>query len=131
MNLANAIEKARVDFGVKVNISREDLDLLVPDTKPAQSDMDYPVAKQSYIVADVNYSDDKKGVEPAKLIYIKTTLSENISADIHGYKRVNPAFPDETTIDQFFDEVQFEAYRELGWQIAQDMLSNKEVKKLF
>jgi len=129
-DLANAIEKARVDFGVKVNISREDLDLLVPDTKPAQSDMDYPVAKQSYIVADVNYSDDKKGVEPAKLIYIKTTLSENISADIHGYKRVNPAFPDETTIDQFFDEVQFEAYRELGWQIAQDMLSNKEVKKL-
>lgn len=127
-DLANAIEKARVDFGVKVDINKEDLEVLVPATDPGQSDMDYPVAKQSYLLADVIYSDDQEGVKPARLIYIKTTLSKNVGADIHGYKRVNSTFPDQTTADQFFDEVQFEAYRELGWQIAQDMLKDEEVK---
>lgn len=130
-DLANAIEKARVDFGVQVDLNKEDLQLLVPATQPDQSEMNYPVAKQSYLLADIIYSDDKKGVDPARLIYIKTTLSKQVSADIHGYKRANPAFPDQTTVDQFFDEVQFEAYRELGWQIAQDMLQDKDVKMFF
>ncbi len=129
-DLANAIEKARVDFGVKVDISRKDLDELTPATSPRQQDMDYPVANKSYLLARVYYADDKAEVEPGRLVYIKTTLSRNVGADIHGYKRVNPFFPDQTTADQFFDEVQFEAYRELGWQIAQDMLNDAEIKPL-
>jgi hypothetical protein len=36
-----------------------------------------------------------------------------------------PAFPDETTADQFFDEGQFEAYRELGFVIADRMLADR------
>jgi len=117
-DLANAIEKARVDFGVQVDISKEDLKKLTPATKPDQQEMDYPVAEQSYLLARVYYNDDEAGGEPARLIYIKTTLSKNVGADIHGYKRVNPTFPDQTTADQFFDEVQLEAYRELGLPIT-------------
>ena len=129
-DLANAIEKARVDFGVKVDINKEDLDVLVPATSPGQSGMDYPVAEQGYLLADIFYENGDSDVKPGKLIYIKTTLTKDINADIHGYKRVNPSFPDQSTVDQFFDEVQFEAYRELGWQIAQDMLKNEDVKLL-
>lgn len=127
-DLSNAIEKARVDFGVKVNIKKHQLDALVPATKPDQSEMDYPVAEKSYLIANVEYNDGTS--EPAKLIYIKTTLSKNIDADIHGYKRTHADFPDQTTVDQFFDEVQFEAYRELGWQITQDMLKDEEILKI-
>lgn len=127
-DLANAIEKARVDFGIKVNIERDQLDRLTPDSKPEKEDRKYAVAEKSYLIADIDYKDGKP---PAKLIYIKTTLSENISADVHGYKRTHPDFPDETTADQFFDEIQFEAYRELGWQITQDMLKDAEIKPLF
>ncbi len=128
-DLANAIEKARVDFGVSVDLGKEDLNALIPATKPGQTDMDYPLADKSYVVAEIEYSDreNSKGL----LVYIKTTLSKNIGADIHGYKRVHPDFPDQSTADQFFDEVQFEAYRELGWQIALDMLEDDEVMKVF
>ncbi len=35
-----------------------------------------------------------------------------------GYKGANHDFPDQSTADQFFDEEQFEAYRELGYGIA-------------
>jgi hypothetical protein len=128
-DLANAIEKARVDFGVTVDIKKQDLEKLIPATKPAQTDMDYPVAEKSYLLANVDYHDGS--TQPAKLIYIKTTLSTKTPADIHGYKRTHPDFPDETTVDQFFDEVQFEAYRELGWQIGQEVCNDPEVLKLF
>ena len=35
-------------------------------------------------------------------------------------------FPDESTLDQFFDEKQFEAYRELGYSLATKLLGDKE-----
>ena len=32
-----------------------------------------------------------------------------------GFKGAFPAFPDDSTTDQFFDEARFGAYRELGF----------------
>jgi hypothetical protein len=41
---------------------------------------------------------------------------------LRGYKGRNPAFPDQATADQFFDEDQFEAYRDLGQRLADAMI---------
>ena len=46
----------------------------------------------------------------------------DLPADIYGYKLTHDSFPDESTGDQFFDEKQFEAYRELGYQLGKRML---------
>ena len=37
---------------------------------------------------------------------------------------MHPSFPHETTADQLFDEGQFEAYRRLGFGIAQEALQH-------
>lgn len=126
-DLANAIEKARVDFGVSVDISKEQINSLIPATKPGQQEMDYPLADKSYLVCDINYPED---TTPGTLVYVKTTLSPPLGVDIHGYKRAHPDFPDQTTVDQFFDEVQFEAYRELGWQIMRGLLEVENLSQL-
>ena len=42
-----------------------------------------------------------------------------MNADTVSYWRRNVDFPNQTTADQFFDEEQLEAYRELGMGIAQ------------
>jgi hypothetical protein len=39
-----------------------------------------------------------------------------------SYKLEYPRFPDQPTSDQFFDESQFAAYRDLGYTIASDMI---------
>jgi len=44
-----------------------------------------------------------------------------------GYKKTHPTFPDETTIDQFFDEKQLEAYRMLGLNIAETALKEQSI----
>lgn len=60
------------------------------------------------------------------LIYLPTTFIHGLGADLYGYRQAHPAFPDESTNDQFFDEKQFEAYRELGFQLTWRMLEGIE-----
>ena len=43
---------------------------------------------------------------------------DNLSIELYSYKARHPDFPYETTYDQFFDEDQFEAYRELGMHLG-------------
>ena len=49
------------------------------------------------------------------LLYIKSSFSGDENDYVVDYKRRNPDFPHETTLDQLFTEEQFEVYRDLGF----------------
>lgn len=51
------------------------------------------------------------------LLYMKASLSADEPADILEYSKRAKEFPHETTADQWFDESQFESYRELGYHV--------------
>ncbi len=118
--LGNLLEKARVDFGTEIRINDTDLQQL-KYTKDAQGNINY--ANSGYLLAEINYPQGVKG----HLLYIKTTLVKHLPADLVAYKAAQPDFPDESTLDQFFDEKQMEAYRLLGMQIAQDALNDSRI----
>ena len=121
-SLSNIIEKARVDFGITIDINCEQLDVLKCDLS---IDKPLVLSKKGYLVADIHYP----GCEtPGKLIYIKSTLPETLSADVMGYRNSHPDFPHETTADQFFTETQMEAYRCLGLQITNSMLNDSDIQ---
>ena len=46
----------------------------------------------------------------------QSRLCPGISQDPKTYHNLTSADPHQSTADQFFDEMQFEAYRELGYQ---------------
>ena len=52
------------------------------------------------------------------LLYIKPSLTGNEPADVAEYAAAHPDFPHQTTADQWFDESQFESYRNLGQHVA-------------
>ncbi len=56
--------------------------------------------------------------EPGYLLYIKSSFTANEDETMQEYRANNPDFPHESTADQFFDEGQFEAYRALGFHMA-------------
>ena len=56
-------------------------------------------------------------------------MIDKVSMKAKGYKGANPKFPDQTTADQFFDEEQFEAYRELGYRIAEQAVDDLKLDK--
>ncbi len=122
-DLANAMEKARVDFGTLILCDCEDLQPLVPRGKGVADDA-IQCAERGYIMCTIVYPDNSRG----RLIYLKTTFFEQLSADLYGYKKTHPQFPDEPTSDQFFDEQQFEAYRELGFQTAWRMMQDDSIR---
>ena len=46
---------------------------------------------------------------------MKAGLSGSEPVDIWNFSKTNPAFPHDSTTDQFFDETRFESYRSLGF----------------
>lgn len=103
-DLARVIELVRTDFGAKIEI---DVELLQPDAETGLSE-------QPFVEGRIHYRNGDIG----NLIYIKSSMFKRLPEDVAGYKREYRDFPDQSTGDQFFDEFQFEAYRELGYQIG-------------
>ena len=111
--LAVATERVRVDFGATIEWPD-------PDHGPQHLEPVIPagtgsvgrgkVAKRAFAVGRINYEDGSEGM----LIYIKPTMIAGMGEDVVSYKMKDANFPHQTTADQFFDELQFEAYRELG-----------------
>ena len=66
---------------------------------------------------------------PGTLLYIKSSLTGDEPADILRYAAEHPAFPHESTSDQFFDESQFESYRALGFTPSEDVFSARPARR--
>lgn len=120
-DLAAAIRKCRTDFGVQIDIDVDDLRLSVSNKRnPCHC-----------VVGKIRYSEvHGPGVQSADggndndgiLVYIKASLTGDEPADVLEYASAYPKFPQESTVDQFFNESQFESYRALGYHIAGKVL---------
>ena len=117
-DLGNAIERCRADFGVDIEI---DLAKLRPGAD-RRSEWHCAIGSIRYDRLPPIKEDDPIEV-PGTLLYIKTSLTGDEPADILRYAAEHPAFPHESTNDQFFDESQFESYRALGFHAAEDVFT--------
>jgi hypothetical protein len=106
-NLGNAIRKCRVDFGVEIDIG---VDRLRRDKVTGQS-------ATHCVLGTITYPSGDTGT----LVYIKSSLTGDEPADVLEYSLKEPAFPHQSTADQWFDESQFESYRKLGQHIARSV----------
>ncbi|MEM7083020.1 MAG: patatin-like phospholipase family protein [Pseudomonadota bacterium] len=114
-DLANAIRKCWTDFGVHLYFPElDDVGL--------KEDGDRYAAKHG-TMGVIEYSDveGNDGHQYGLILYLKNSLTEKVVSnyvDIRQYAAEHSAFPHQTTGDQFFDENQFEAYRHLGYCVA-------------
>jgi hypothetical protein len=106
-SLGNAIHKCRVDFGASIDI---DVSLMRPDANG--------VSKRGAVLGKIRYGDCT-----GLLLYIKPSITGGETADIARYSSANAEFPHEPTHDQFFDEHQFEAYRQLGESMGSSLFN--------
>ena len=110
-DLANAIQRVRVDFGVHIRFTSDSYPLGA--MRPAELGA---VVNRGWALGTIKYpGTDSQGI----LLYLQATPITGMNADTVSYWRRNADFPNQTTADQFFDEEQLEAYRELGMGIAQ------------
>ncbi|MDF0645461.1 MAG: patatin-like phospholipase family protein [Nitrospira sp.] len=103
-DLGNAIRKIRIDLGIEIELDVEKL------RRKAGS----PFSERRHVVGRIRYDLVDPGATSGLLLYLKPSLTGQEPTDILDYAASHPAFPHESTADQFFDESQFESYRKLG-----------------
>jgi hypothetical protein len=106
--LGAVVRKCRADFGVQINIR--------PDRIRKAANNAY--SSVHCVTGDIVYPDGSRG----KLLYMKSSLTGDEPADVREYHARQPAFPHQSTADQFFDESQFESYRALGYHVTENTL---------
>lgn len=112
-DLGNALRKIWIDLGVRIDISG--LDRLKKRFKERPT----PAKKGPYwAVGRIRYNDADGGGKDGWLLYFKSGLHGTEPMDVLSYAMTHAAFPHETTANQFFTESQFESYRRLGFEIA-------------
>jgi hypothetical protein len=102
--LGNAIRKCRSDFGAEIDIG---VDQIRRDPATGRSG-------SHCVVGSIRYKSGHTGY----LVYIKSSLTGDEPSDVLQYASDEPAFPHQSTADQWFNESQFESYRKLGYHVG-------------
>jgi hypothetical protein len=126
-DLGNAVRKIYIDLGVRITF--KGLDKL--KNRPSNSDRSGAEEIPYHAIGTIEYNDpaaDGPGCENGKVIYIKPAYHGTEGAAIQAYAKANKTFPHETTADQWFTESQFESYRALALDIANDVLEQQDVR---
>ncbi|GAJ96050.1 patatin-like phospholipase family protein [Rhizobium rhizogenes] len=109
-SLVSAVNRIKEDFNTVIHFDED----RGPELLIGQESKQYPsgvqIARSPFIVGEIRYPDGSLGA----LVYIKSTMMTGLDFLTDGYRAANPDFPHQSTIDQFFQPAQFEAYRDLG-----------------
>jgi hypothetical protein len=130
-DLQMALHRIKEDFGATIEFCK---DYGIEDLIPAKAEgATYPKgleqAKRGFAVAKIQYASDldprgetRHDAGSGWLVYLKSTIVPGLSLHLRGYKGREILFPNQSTGDQFFDENQFQAYRDLGQRLAEQMI---------
>lgn len=109
-SLGNVIRLCEVDFDAQITL----------DVSAIRNRDGRGFSAAHCAVGEVKYGDGNYGT----IVYLKSSMTGNEPTELHQYKADHPAFPHESTVDQFFSEEQFESYRKLGAHIAETALAH-------
>jgi hypothetical protein len=117
-NVGRLVRQVRIDFGILLEI---DMSTVTPATNG--------LSQSHIVVGRIHYGDvhkpkvhEQNPYDPrfsydrnhGIIVWIKNSLTGDEPGDLVNHAAMHPTFPYDTTVDQFFDEPQFESYRALG-----------------
>lgn len=108
------VRHAQIDFGIRME----------PDLRNLRPDLRSRFSQTHATMVHVRYP--MTATQPAGdglILYLKLSVTGNEAETIRRYRLLQPDFPHQTTLDQFFDEEQFEVYRQLGVHVAEGLFS--------
>jgi hypothetical protein len=123
-DLKNLVIRARNELGIEIDFTEGQApeQVIAPESSLGFS-------KQHYVVAEIKELPGKsEGVGyTGLLVYVKASMLagktwKKSNDESYFYKTYHPAFPHESTADQFFDPQQWTAYYQLGKFIAGNLL---------
>ncbi len=132
-DLANLIRLARIDHGLEIRVNEDAADdPLLSDRFGRPADFRRrpdgtlpPASTRCAILLDVLATGRDAAQPPrqagsvvARIVLLKPVLTSDVPVDLTHYQGTHDSFPQQSTGDQFFDEAQWESYRQLGLHIG-------------
>jgi len=117
LDLGNLLRSSECDYGVRFRqVESGDLSFDVSNLVPVNQHTPAHV-----VLARIEYPTSPElpgSPKTGYLVYIKPSFTGDESAALRLYQKAQHQFPNDPTIDQFFDPDKFEAYRQLGEHIG-------------
>lgn len=109
------VRHAQVDLGVRIE----------PRLDEIRQDPQSHFSRTHAQLFRIHYprTEDGRSTGLGLLLYLKLSLTGDEAELLKRYRSLNPEFPHQSTVDQFYDEEQFEAYRQLGVHVAEGTFS--------
>ena len=112
-DLGDLIRRCRIDFGAEISL----------DVRPLTAGKDHDA--RPFVVGTIEFDPAhlahlrSDGPREGVIVWFKPRVTAAIDrADVRQYRRQSRVFPQQTTADQWFDEAQFESYRQHGESAA-------------
>jgi hypothetical protein len=126
-DLADTLRKCYTDFGVCI-------DLDVGDAARLSDKGLERFSKAGVLDGTIRYPTvgGARGFT-GRIFLVKPSLRDVIyrsAPDVRNYALSNEDFPQQSTIDQFFDEAQFESYRRLGYLIGRELVETSALREI-
>ena len=121
----NTLERyALIDMGIRIDLPWQKIaDESLATSEAIDDKNDTPKHHGPHCaIGEIAYPNGRKGI----LIYIKASLTGDENDYVFDYKKRYSDFPHETTLDQWFTEEQFEAYRALGFHATYGLFSGSD-----
>lgn len=121
-DVGSILVRIQVDFGVTIKFEDE-LETLMPSTDLESAyGKRFLFSQSGYSVGTIHYPASGAGpVKVGRILMIRATLIKDLPPQIYSYRAQHDEFPNESTTDQFFNETQLEAYRELGLKLTDQL----------
>ncbi|RSZ33780.1 MULTISPECIES: patatin-like phospholipase family protein [unclassified Variovorax] len=122
-DLENLVRKARIDLGAYITFQkpRTDTSLRDPHARTVRAkfgalqDLSSLNSSACLALAEVRYTGQD---EPGVLVVVKPNMCAGLPVDLTNFWSQNRTFPQQTTVDQFFSEAQWESYFQLGRELG-------------
>lgn len=127
--LGRAIALARTELGAEIDIEPRVMELTTvagPDDKATGTEPPARKAevRQPFAVGSCRYANGS--VCEINVIKLGVWEGHDLPWDVRAYHEAHPTFPHDSTLQQLYDDEDFEAYRELGEASMRALLTHKK-----
>jgi hypothetical protein len=109
------IRQAQIDLGIQIEPR---LDEIRPNSTSRTSRAHAQLFRIKYPMTG-----DGRPAGMGLLLYLNLSLTGDEAELLKRCRHLNPDFPHQSTLNQFYDEEQFEVYRQLGFHVAQGVFA--------
>jgi hypothetical protein len=131
-DLSNLIRLARIDFQMEIKIETDFKGALknlfaspqvfqrLSDSRKSSKDTLFGPSPGALLLWAYRKDETFPSIQ---IIVIKPNIASDAAVDLQQYALDHPDFPQESTVDQFFNEAQWESYRALGSHLGRKIFN--------